>query len=424
MKITFTKKLQLIFCLIQTVITCDAQKPLQPGLQLPDVRIDNIINYQSAFIQTGQLKGKTVILYFWNTWCGSCITSMPKLEAMQKKYPDKLQILMITSEDSSKIQKLYQKREYLKKLNLPIVLNDTTLTNLFPHEGVPQVVWISDKQRVCAITDGLELTEKILAEFLNGNYTNLHNKINIPLNFDGSLLKILPEENNDVLFNSVLTKSVKGLPGVVKVNRLDNNSFRIAAHNVPIIGMYAIAYRKSIRLNPYEYEDRVILNVRDNSRFIIPGNTEDFLNVCYCYELTIAGNGDRSIEADALRLMQQDLDRYFKVKTIVEKRKIPCYVLRDQISKSRTSTDTAYIKNYQDEIEFNNQSPVKILSYLTISGGFKQPVLYEGSAETRISIKIRQSKMSFEEIESLLDKCGLSISRESREMNVLVITDL
>jgi thiol-disulfide isomerase/thioredoxin len=34
--------------------------------------------------------GKLMILDFWATWCGACISKFPKLDSLQKKYADKL----------------------------------------------------------------------------------------------------------------------------------------------------------------------------------------------------------------------------------------------------------------------------------------------------------------------------------------------
>jgi len=59
------------------------------------------------------LKGKYVLIDFWGTWCGPCITEMPKVKAYQEKYKDKLVVLGINSGDTKyKIDKFIIPNEY------------------------------------------------------------------------------------------------------------------------------------------------------------------------------------------------------------------------------------------------------------------------------------------------------------------------
>lgn len=423
MRITFVKKLQVTFCLIQAINICHAQETLQAGMQMPDVRINNITNHPAAFLQTSQLKGKAVILYFWSTWCGSCISSMPKLQALQQKFHDRLQILMITPEDSLKIERLYKRREYLKNLRLPLVLNDTMLAKYFPHDGVPHIVWINSRQQICAITGGAELTEPAIELFINEAPVNLENKTYTSVDPEKTSLHSIAREDNR-LFSSSLTKSIRSVTGGMGIYKQGNNRIKIVALNRPIIDMYAFACRKLIKLLPQEYDDRVLLFMKDKSRFLIPADPKRFLSAAYCYELVVDEVSESITENDCLKFMRQDLDRYFGVTSAVEGRNIPCYVIKYSGSMKKKSGDTAYVKYHQDEIEFHNQPPSRLLPYLNQYGDFKLPLVFEGYSEVKISIRLKQNKMSFEEIRELLSECGLSIVPENREINVLVIKDL
>ena len=46
-------------------------------------------------------KGKVYMVEFWATWCGPCITSMPHISELQKKYRDQgFTVIGVTSKDS------------------------------------------------------------------------------------------------------------------------------------------------------------------------------------------------------------------------------------------------------------------------------------------------------------------------------------
>jgi thiol-disulfide isomerase/thioredoxin len=53
-----------------------AIQPLAVGDSIPyDLVLKNVYNYQGSSIRLSDLKGKLVILDFWNTGCAGCITS-------------------------------------------------------------------------------------------------------------------------------------------------------------------------------------------------------------------------------------------------------------------------------------------------------------------------------------------------------------
>lgn len=44
------------------------------------------------------LRGKTVILNFWATWCAPCVTEFPTLVDLTEKYPDQVVVLALSSD--------------------------------------------------------------------------------------------------------------------------------------------------------------------------------------------------------------------------------------------------------------------------------------------------------------------------------------
>lgn len=116
-------------------------KPLTIGDTVPDVDIKNIYNYPASQSNLSAFKDKLVILDFMATNCGSCIKILPAFSALQKKYGDKIQIVMVTNQSAEKVKKFLQKHT---GLHLPMVSGDSILFKLFPHTFISHEVWIKD----------------------------------------------------------------------------------------------------------------------------------------------------------------------------------------------------------------------------------------------------------------------------------------
>lgn len=47
-------------------------------------------------IRLGDLRGKVVLINFWTTWCSACLSEMPELIALQKRYGDRLAVIGVS----------------------------------------------------------------------------------------------------------------------------------------------------------------------------------------------------------------------------------------------------------------------------------------------------------------------------------------
>jgi len=73
-----------------------------PKIKLPNLKNkDQIVDLE---------KGKFILLDFWEVWCGPCIQSFPKVEELNKKYKDNLQIVGIVTESEESAVKLVEKK--------------------------------------------------------------------------------------------------------------------------------------------------------------------------------------------------------------------------------------------------------------------------------------------------------------------------
>lgn len=73
-----------------------AQARLTAGASAPDFSLSDI---DGNNVTLSGLKGKTVLLDFWGTWCHACISGIPKLKQAAAKYADRLVVVSIGYKD-------------------------------------------------------------------------------------------------------------------------------------------------------------------------------------------------------------------------------------------------------------------------------------------------------------------------------------
>ena len=69
------------------------------GKTVPDINSMN--TYTGKKFDLSSLRGKYVVLDFWGTWCGPCISGMPKMKEYLDAYQSKLEIVGVASESDN-----------------------------------------------------------------------------------------------------------------------------------------------------------------------------------------------------------------------------------------------------------------------------------------------------------------------------------
>jgi peroxiredoxin len=93
--------------------------------------------------------GKVVLLEFWATWCGPCVSSVPEMKKIYEKYKSRNDFVIVGVSLDDKKEKLV---EFCKEHELPwIQLFDegkgwnSSIAKAFENRGIPSC-WIIDKQ--------------------------------------------------------------------------------------------------------------------------------------------------------------------------------------------------------------------------------------------------------------------------------------
>jgi cytochrome c biogenesis protein CcmG, thiol:disulfide interchange protein DsbE len=104
-------------------------------------------------------RGKLVLLNFWATWCGPCLTEIPRFAEWQKEYGAAgLQIVGVSMDDNAApVKRAYDKYH----LNYPVVMGDAELAERFGGVlGLPLSYLIDSNGRIVARYQGeLNLNE-------------------------------------------------------------------------------------------------------------------------------------------------------------------------------------------------------------------------------------------------------------------------
>ncbi|WP_165503499.1 TlpA family protein disulfide reductase [Pedobacter hiemivivus] len=168
----------LLFVLFGVVNNAVAQQPeaaLKIGDQLPDFIISKLLNAGTDRVSTeentGSFKDRLLIIDFWATSCSGCVAALPKMEALQKQFGNKIKVLPVTYEERALVTGFWKKNKYTKVLALPTVVEDNKYKAFFPHEAIPHEVWVY-KGEVIGITDADYVDAYNIQQVLDGKTPN------------------------------------------------------------------------------------------------------------------------------------------------------------------------------------------------------------------------------------------------------------
>ncbi len=146
-----------------TAKAANPKKPLPdkpPGLQFKATTIDG------EEITSESLKGKTVLVQFWTTWCPHCRNDQSAVDRITRSFDSEEVAVLAVDVDESK-QRVAQ---YLKASPrwCPIILSkDTTLISLFTKKSFPTYVVIDRDGHIAGTKKG-ETGEQGLRKLLSG----------------------------------------------------------------------------------------------------------------------------------------------------------------------------------------------------------------------------------------------------------------
>jgi thiol-disulfide isomerase/thioredoxin len=390
------------------------------NLLCPDFVFDTLLNYKNEKLALSELKGRFVIIDFWGTFCIPCINAIPKMEQLQRKFGDSLQVLMVATDGFQKAKQFYETRVKANKpMHLPCAIN-RKFVRYFQIKEVSTYVWIDDKGYIKAITDESQITDQQVADFIRGKSIQVRQKVKTVFrDHKNSLVTTANEmDSGSVLYNSSFTKYLNGF--VPTYSPLTRGRTKVSVTNLGISLLYRIAFGDTA--NAIDY-NRTVIESAHPEKLNCPANesyeTWRFDNT-FCYELIVP----KEKQKDILKIMQAELKRMFGYNAFQEYRTQKCLVLTAEKDFHfwANKTATPRLVYSTGGITVTNHPFAKFSGMIQ---HYRQEniILDETGITGNIDINLQAEMNDVESVMQALEKYGLHLRWEDRLVQVLVIKD-
>lgn len=410
----FIKLIATAYLILLTNIYANGQTDLSKALKIGDSFVPpNAIQQMRGTgkgIELKNLADKVVILDFFDTYCGTCIQSMPKLQKLQHKLKDKVQIITVGWQDRTTLEKFYASNQFLKesKVNLPVIYSDNYLKERFPHQSVPHVVFLY-KGKVQAITGSDLITE--------GNILTLFDKgaIDLPLKDDFRKGNLRGMAKDSIHFKGTVSLSgyQNGVPfeSFRRVQDSITNLQKTSFYNVSVYSAVMSTWAKIEKSDYVPRPERLLLKVKDPNRY------EDISNLGASWYKEHAISYERldffkRTDSAQARIVLQDLHSFLGIRTYKMMQKMDCLILEPCPIKPYTG---------QESLKGMSYNGTAVLAVMTDLGRQFPPILDKVKSKEKI---VLGSYKSLQEMNEQLAQYGIKAEIGTGEQEVLVIEEV
>ncbi len=338
----------LVVLLLLYHVNINAQR-IRQNEKFPDIEFSSVVNYSKPNLSLADFYGKAVILELWSHSCVSCIKSFPRLDALQKKFKDQVQIILINRESKDSTERFLTKKIKGKWPNLPMIMGQAKFVDLFPKKGYPYMVWIDNRGILKYSTGAYNVTEEHISAFIKG--VRLEMKEASGKIYHGTL----PAGINENTYYSYITgcndSITVGSGNGIPIN--NGKSVRLSSDCTSIEKLYKEAYAEKDKYN-FNVEGTFILDVLNSYKYVRPKDNNQYdawrSQNAYSYDLVVP----RSKKNDIYKMMQQDLDRFFDLDVKLEKKPVKSLVLVRTSDKDKLHSNGGKSLNKLEIPAFNN----------------------------------------------------------------------
>ncbi|OWK72887.1 hypothetical protein CBW16_11600 [Flavobacteriaceae bacterium JJC] len=426
MKKMFCRGILSLLFLAMLFLQVPAQlKALKIGDAVPDEVWSTplqIVNSPQKTMTLGAEKEKLILLDFWNTWCSACLQGFPKMEALQKQYGDRVKIIPVTSQDRPALEKFFASKNGQRFASLHSVVGDQLLKKLFPHVGVPFVVWIRDG-KLLNTTDGDQVTENTVAEILRGSQSSLQTVVQ--RDDDGPLM-ISPDltlEKGFVLNHYTFFGKgrMRGLASGTRFHREHGKTYGRQFTNLSLLEIYRAVAQEIFNQQGEKLNVKRIIKLVNQPEAIDFTTDAAMESRLYTVDYLVPKTESDSLYPRMLRMINENTN----YTATIQKKAMRCLVLKRTSSKDKIATKggvfiDAFLKSpsvLQNATLDFMLSPINATKDLT-----PLPVIDETGYKGKVDLHFSAVK-DLQMLQKELAAYDLALEETARELTVLVIQD-
>jgi thiol-disulfide isomerase/thioredoxin len=432
-------------------------KEIKVGNKMPDIALGTVMNNKTGKTRFSEFEGKLVILDFWHTSCSSCLAGFPKMEMLQKKFGDKIQVFLVNPYETEKQIKNKLNSPVLKKYrlpsSLPIITNAKKLFNFFPGKsGIGYQIWIDSKRIVRLRGFEYNAYEEKIRELLQNDRIEFIKDEDVFQKEVPLITTVVKKDIPILQYSSMVLKFSDeiGAPSNTNIveNKIDSftKTIRNTYANSTILNLYIYSTKKYLDDPKVMFGRRTILLVNDTSQYSDEqgwyGGVQTDRTIRksrFSYEQIVPISFSKNLQS---KYMLEDLNRFFSVFTGVEgkieKRKINCYLLirtskEDKIKTQGLKSRIEYLNNNgNDSCSIINYNFVgfevrNILRTMAIFAGLtNNDILIDETGYTGhvdLMLPAASHAENINQFRKTLQQYGLDIIKGEREISMLVLEE-